>query len=398
MVHALSRHSLTRCGTWVVAPLLLIASPPVPTRAIAAADPLTSGGSLSIGIARPEDALTFARWEVAGVPRVMAVTGYRDGRVHGIDLSLALGRMITDPIALYLEQGHNALVDVIEGAGDTARVDVDAESLLLPVDLARHHIAAGTNFPEHGDEAGVKDGPFLFAKLVEPTPSRATVSVGSALLDYEVELAWVTLEPLPRGGTPRALGVMLCNDYTDRAVLLHHVDAWDVTSGKGFTTGKSFPGYLPVGDLFVIPRDFRAFAAERELFLYVNDELRQRAFVATQAWDVDRMLDEAWKRADVHWEHGDSTVSLFPEPGVIAPRTLIMSGTPAGTVFRDIATRHKLRGVGKWLAGQWSRSVAELVVESYIADPGERSRFLAAGDRVQIRVDELGVIDNRIVP
>ena len=70
------------------------------------------------------------------------------------------------------------------------------------------------------------------------------------------------LAPLaPEHDRPASMGLVLCNDYTDRDALLRTLDPWNPGSGKGFTTGKSFPGSLPVGDLFVIPRDVRAFTA-----------------------------------------------------------------------------------------------------------------------------------------
>ena len=46
------------------------------------------------------------------------------------------------------------------------------------------------------DEAQVDDGPFLFPKLVTPSGPRAPVSAADRLLDYEVELCWVTLQDL----------------------------------------------------------------------------------------------------------------------------------------------------------------------------------------------------------
>lgn len=152
-------------------------------------------------------------------------------------------------------EGWDSLRERVAGAPAATRVSVSATDLGLPVDLGDHHIAAGTNYPEHAGEAEVEEGPFLFAKLVEPSGPRATVPAGDALLDYEVELAFVTLEPLAEGDVPETMGLVVANDYTDRATLLRHVDVWDPASGKGFTTGKSRPGYLPVGDLLVVPRD-----------------------------------------------------------------------------------------------------------------------------------------------
>jgi 2-keto-4-pentenoate hydratase/2-oxohepta-3-ene-1,7-dioic acid hydratase in catechol pathway len=178
-------------------------------------------GDDTVAIAPLDEALTFAR--AAG--RLIAVTEYRAGRVSGVDLGSG------DPISLLDAVGWDGARDRVATASDSDRVVVDAHTLDVPVDLRDHHVAAGTNYPEHAGEAEVDDGPFLFPKLVQPTPPRASVPVGDALLDYEVELAWVTLAPVAPGETPSRMGLVLCNDYTDRATLLRLVDVWDPTSG-----------------------------------------------------------------------------------------------------------------------------------------------------------------------
>src|SRR5690606_22140990 len=109
--------------------------------------------------------------------------------------------------------------------------------LVLPVRLAASHIATGTNFPEHGKESSVTDGPFLFPKEVRPTAFNIPVSVGDSLLDYEVELCFVALKDMALDAMPERAGLLLCNDYTDRARLMRHIDPRDITSGTGFTTG-----------------------------------------------------------------------------------------------------------------------------------------------------------------
>ena len=57
-----------------------------------------------------------------------------------------------------------------------------------------------------------------------------------------------------------------------------------------------------------------------------------------------------------------------------------------------------LWGVGSWVMGGGSKPIAQHVVETYIAAAGESRRWLQPGDEVQIRVDGLGVIANKIEP
>jgi 2,4-didehydro-3-deoxy-L-rhamnonate hydrolase len=348
--------------------------------------------SATVAVAPAAEALTFAR--IGG--GVVLVEEYRDGMVRGLNLTCALGRVVGDPIDVFLAEGYRSLRALLANAGAECRLVSKVEDLTIPVDLRGRHIAAGANFPEHAGEAEVEEGPFLFAKLVEPTAFDATVPAGDGLLDYEVELAWVTLEPLRKGEEPAWMGLILCNDYTDRAALLRHLDPWDVASAQGFTTGKSFPGYLPVGNLFVIPADHRTFAAERQLRLWVNGELRQEAAVSQAVWDFDEMLEQVWRWQDRRWRHGDGEVSLLGEQDVIGSRTMLMGGTPSGTAFQGIPRGAQLSGALSWLAGGWGRPLTAHVFDSYIdAARGER-RFLQPGDRVVVHVDRLGVIDNQI--
>jgi 2,4-didehydro-3-deoxy-L-rhamnonate hydrolase len=339
-----------------------------------------------VAVAPLGEALTFARVERDGRPRVLGVTAYAGGTVRGVDLGA------DDPIALVRERGYDAVAASVR---DGATIEVPATSLLLPVDLGDHHVAAATNFPEHAGDAGVEDGPFLFPKLVQPTSARAPIPAGDGLLDYEVEVGWVTLEPLSAGDpVPGQLGLVLCNDVTDRDTLLRVLDPWDVASGTGFATGKSFPGFLPIGDLFVVPRDHRAFTKDVTLQLSVNGALRQRSPATAMVWDVDEIVARTWAWKDRQWDHRGRPVSLLDASQAIPARSLILSGTPHGTVFDGLRTRHYVAGIASWLLGGWGTPVPRHVVEAYIADARRAGVYLQPGDTVDIRVDRLGVLRN----
>ncbi len=349
-----------------------------------------------VAIADPDVALTFARTDEGDEQRVIAVREYREGIVRGVDLSTALGRPVRDPLELVNELGYEGLLAVIAGAGPDALTSVSAERLVLPLDLRDHHVAAATNFPEHADDAG-SERPFLFAKLVAPTGPNAAVSVGEALLDYEVELAWVTLAPLGDGESPQQLGLVACNDFTDRDTLIRHIDAADIESGTGFSVGKSFPGFLPIGNLFIVPKDPRGFANELELRLYVNGELRQRSQASEMIWDLDEITRQTFAWKDHRWDHRGTPVGLLADGETIPERTLLLSGTPHGTVFAGLAAKHIVAGLGGWLASGFRGGVTDAVVAAYIADARAERAFLQPGDRVEIHVDRLGVLRNEVV-
>jgi 2-keto-4-pentenoate hydratase/2-oxohepta-3-ene-1,7-dioic acid hydratase in catechol pathway len=313
-----------------------------------------------------------------------------------VDLSVSLGRQIADPIRVFLEEGYDALRSVVLRAAPGARVSVAASDLVIPLDLRDQHIAAGTNFPEHAGETSVERGPFLFPKIVSPTGPYSPVPAGAALLDYEVEVAWVPLEALADAAAPEYMGLVVCNDYTDREALLRSVDVGDVESGRGFTTGKSSPGYLPVGNLFVVPRDFRAFAEKLELRLYVDYRLRQRSMAREMIWDIDELLAQTWARRSLSWEHRAQEASLLGGSELIPDRILIMSGTPHGTVFRGVATRQKISGFLAWILGGWGSSIPTHAISAYIDDARAAGAYLQPGDQVAIHVDYLGVIRNEV--
>ena len=127
----------------------------------------------------------------------------------------------------------------------------------------------------------------------------------------KVELGFVPLESLGADSSRGRMGLVVYSDYTDRETLLRNVDPDDLTSGRGFTIGKSFPGFLPVGNLFVIPRDVRRFSASVELRLYVNGELRQRDVMGHAVWDIDEILRRMWRCRDMTWEFRGQQVPLL---------------------------------------------------------------------------------------
>ena len=347
----------------------------------------------TIAIAPPDQALTFARSGEGPNARTIAVTRYRDGVVTGIDLTPLL-RPGEDAIAAYNRLGYEAIAAFIAAA--RASVSHDAAVLAVPVDLRAVHAAVATNYPEHADEAKVKSGPFMFAKVAQPTASRAAIPASKGLLDYEVELCFVTLTPLPATAGSKG-GLILCNDVTDRAALLRGVDTNNTASGKGFTDGKSDVGFLPVGDLFVVPRDIKAFVEPLELRLAVNGEERQHTRVTKWIWDLDRLLVETAKRAGVVWKWREGSASLpVSRAGILPDRTLVLAGTPAGTIFQGPGPAAFVRGTFDWVTKFGSSGPIAAIIERTITDDRASGGYLQPGDVVTIRAEQLGTLENRV--
>jgi 2-keto-4-pentenoate hydratase/2-oxohepta-3-ene-1,7-dioic acid hydratase in catechol pathway len=348
----------------------------------------------NVEIADLDVALTFARSMEGGRRRLLAVTDYQGSIIDAVDLSALLSQEITDPVTFFAERGYEEIRAAVRGAEATARVRIPASALVIPFDTGGRHIAVGTNYPEHAEESGTVR-PFLFPKLVQAGASGDSVAVYGGLLDYEVEIAVVPLEPLRERG-PCHLGLVLANDFTDRETLMDVADRRDIESGKGFTTGKSFPGYLPIGNLFVIPRDWPTFVRSLELRLFVNDELRQSSPATKMVWDVDEVLARVLAKKDERWEHRGENVALF-EGDVVPARTLVLTGTPHGTVFSGVPAGVIASGLARFLIGGWSKGITASVVDAYVAAAREARAYLQCGDDVLISAQRLGELRSRVV-
>ena len=100
----------------------------------------------------------------------------------------------------------------------------------------------------------------------------------------------------------------------------------------------------------------------------------------------------------MRWQHRGEQVGLLDDEGVLPARTMIMAGTPAGTVFQNVGMSYRLKGVLRWTLGLFSEPITASVVESYVEDPDVRAGYLQPKDRVTIRANYLGTIDNEIGP
>lgn len=348
----------------------------------------------SIEIAPLDEALTFARSSGEG-ERLIAVRAYQAGLITGVDLTPLLTQPSEDAIDLINRLGQEAIRAFVQAATD--EVEVATARLGLPIRLGDQNIGVGTNYAEHAAESEVVGKPFLFPKMVQPTAWNAPIPAGDALLDYEVELCLVPLEALVPG-SPVSGGLILGNDVTDRAVLLRNVDIADPQSGKGFTSGKSSLNYMPVGDLFVVPRNLPSFLKSLTLHLSVNGQVRQHAAATDWIWDLEEIVRQCRLKRDVRWAYWGGEARLaIGEANEINARTVIMAGTPAGTVFHGVPTKDRVMGALGWLLSGCKGSMIAHVIERHIKSARAAKTYLQLGDQVDIRVDRLGCLSNRIL-
>jgi len=281
-------------------------------------------------IAPADQAVTFARVLTDDGMRLLLVRDLDSQDVVGVDITERFPVHYDDPLAAYHEIGHDELAALATSA---AGQSFPAGMLTLPVEFAGPHIAAGTNFRAHAEEAMLDGEPFLFPKLSAPTQWNATVPV-STRLDYEAELCAITLATV-REPARAPLGFLLCNDYTDRWALIRDIDLDAPMGTTGFAGAKGRSGFLPVGQLLVIPRDSESFVDQVGLELYVNGKLRQRAPSDLMVWTTETILRNALARCADSYTTPGGAMPLTSCDGIPA-RTLILTGTPAGVIFRPI--------------------------------------------------------------
>jgi 2-keto-4-pentenoate hydratase/2-oxohepta-3-ene-1,7-dioic acid hydratase in catechol pathway len=194
-----------------------------------------------------------------------------------------------------------------------------------------------------------------------------------ALLDWEVELGIALLDDVDaaRLDDPAArlpIGYFVANDVTVRSVQIlgegrpNRMDFWGAS--------KSFPGTLLVGPVLWRHPDAPADACPRvPLATYVNGVARQRSSTDQLLYTPRELLRFAARATG--------------EP-VLRAGDVVLTGTPGGIA---LAVR------------RWQRWIADRLLDRFgklAAASRRRSRFLAAGDRVEIGAGPLGTACARV--
>jgi len=260
--------------------------------------------------------------------QVLLVTAVGSTGIEGVDLASTSGRAFDDAVDAYHYLGRAGLQALQASPGT---VSLPWDEVGMPVLPHYPHIAAGTNYRAHAREVGVaEDEPFLFPKLSHPSPWNSKVLAG-ARLDYEVELCAVLLSG--QGAQHKAdLGYVLCGDFTDRWALVRDIDLDGAMGRSGFPLAKGGDSRLPLGPLLVVPFS-DGFYKNLELTLFVNNTLRQRDTANSMVWSPREIIEQAMTDCAPHYITPDGPVSLT-DCNSIPARTLVLTGTPAGVLFR----------------------------------------------------------------
>lgn len=215
--------------------------------------------------------------------------------------------------------------------------------LLVPIPNPPKIICLAFNYYDHARDAGLtpSDEPVIFLKprtaLNEPFKDVICPSFVTRL-DYEAELAVVIGRKTKKVTEDKAL------ESVFGYMILHDVSARDIQfKDKQFTRGKGIDTFAPCGP-WITTRDEVGDPQNLRIMTKVNGEVRQDSSSSNMVIPVRRIISAL-------------SVTMTLEPGDI-----ISTGTPAG-----------------------------------VAMSMKEPRYLKDGDVVEISIEHLGMIKNRIV-
>jgi len=350
---------------------------------------------LSMQLAPLAEAITLAQVErESGAVATLLVLEFDDEVARVVDLSRETGSPSDDPFAVLARLSDQRIASLAAGGPSEA---VPIARLRSAGGTGTRHIATGTNFPEHAEEAA-SEAVFSFPKFGPPLPARTGVEGrDDVLLDYEVELCMRFDRPIESVDDFDAAvkGLFLCGDFTDRATLVRLIDPDNLDSGSGFSDGKSRTDFYPTGAFLVIPRDWRAFVRGERMMTFVNGEARQDARGGEMTLDFRALAAKALGDMDrPRFLYRGDYYRLSPEPRIVPGMTL-MSGTAEGVIFTPPSRGDIIEGGARYLfSGAWASggNPVDTIIETFIGNELASHHFLQPGDVVAFRSSRLGNI------
>lgn len=214
--------------------------------------------------------------------------------------------------------------------------------LLAPVPVPGKILCIGLNYRDHAAEGNiaVPDEPPLFGKWANSVVGPDAVVVVPPVTreaDYEAELGVVIGVPAHDVEPEQAL------EYVAGYTCLNDVSARDLqVANAQWTRGKAIDTFLPMGP-WLVTRDEVADPQALAIRCRLNGELVQSSTTAHMVWTVAEL------------------VSFLSRTMTLDPGDVIATGTPAG-----------------------------------VGAAGDPPRFLRDGDVVEVEIDGIGVLRNRV--
>lgn len=243
-----------------------------------------------------------------------------------------------------IKQAEEMLEKTREDIISKASMPVDKTTLLAPIAHPPKIICLGLNYRDHAAEQNVPipDEPIIFFK-----PNTAIIGPNEYIvkpsfvkqLDYEAELAIVM------GRKAKNVPVSEAKEYIFGYTILNDVSARDIQfKDKQWTRGKSFDTFAPIGPC-IVTQDQIGDVSNLSIRTWVNSEIRQNSTTKNMVFNVYEII-----------HHLSRVMTL-------EPCDIIATGTPAGVGF---AMKPK-------------------------------PKFLQHGDVVKVEIEEVGVLENRVV-
>ncbi|PDO10094.1 MAG: 5-carboxymethyl-2-hydroxymuconate isomerase [Candidatus Reconcilbacillus cellulovorans] len=284
-------------------------------------------------------------WTEAGIVDVAAALQHRRDR-RGEDVP-------TDVMAL-IAAGTGGLDALRSFLDDLARLDNEGAPWLIAeqdavfgpcVPRPQKIVCVGLNYRKHAEETGaaIPEVPVLFSKFPNALAGHRNdieLPETSEKVDYEAELAVVIGRRARNVAKERALkyvfGYCPANDLSARDLQLR-TSQW--------LLGKSLDGFAPIGP-YLVTADEVGDPNRLGIRCRVNGELRQNSNTADMIFKCDELI------------------SYISRHMTLEPGDVVLTGTPEGVV---------------------------------LGLPPERQIYLRPGDVVEIEIEKLGTLQNRLV-
>jgi len=267
------------------------------------------------------------------------------GEGVGLDVERAsAGRFSSDVMELF--ERWPEFAEWASGRESQADEPIDLNALWAPVPRPRQVFALALNYGDHAEEAGHKRPSDLCVFTKFPTAitgPRATVSLPSPAVDWEVELVVVigriAWEVAYEAAWSHVAGITVGQDLSDRKLQL-------AGARPQFSLGKSHRGFAPLGP-WLVTVDEVPDPEDLELGCELDGEVVQRARTSEMIWSVGDIIAELSR--------------ICP----LLPGDLIFTGTPAGVGM----ARQPARFIGPGaVLRSWVEGVGELE-NRFVAGP-----------------------------
>jgi len=234
---------------------------------------------------------------------------------------------------------RSPLSGLAKETGDTCSLK-DVNQFLPPV-RPPNIIALGLNYVEHAKESNMElpKAPVIFLKATSALTGHMQPIILPAEapneVDYEVELTIVIGKTAKNVEEDKAL------DYIFGYTCGHDVSARDcqLKFDQQWARGKSFDTFAPIGPVIETELD----TSNLRVQLRLNGEVMQDGYTSDLIFDVPQI------------------VSYLSRQMTLLPGTLIMTGTPSGVGFAR-----------------------------------EPQIFLRAGDKVEVEIEGIGILENPV--